>query len=145
MSHLVDAMHAYYVRTKDKTFKSEQQRADNIIRTHMNNDFDTSERPDHGEDMLSGLLLAVSRYRTYVGIHKEMSDKGYEYEIRHYEELIRGTVNGEILPAFEYLEKAIDREGEDAVLARHPELYNIVNHITTLTKELRRWQQSRSK
>lgn len=145
MSHLIDAMHAYYVRTKDKTFKSEQRRADNIIRTRMNNDFDTSEQPEHGEELLSGLLLAVSRYKTYVGIHKEMTDKGYEYEVSHYEELIRGAVNGEIEPAIGYLEDAIEREGREAVLSRHPELHNIVSQTKQLRKEFLKWQQSRSK
>ena len=140
MSHLVDAMHAYYVRIKDVTFDKEQKRTDNIIRTLTNNDFDIEDHPERGEALLEGLVLALKRFDVFTEQYEEMEKKGYDYENRHYGDNILGLMDGEIRPAMDYLDRTIMKEGEDAVLDRHPMLATTVKSIESYRKTFEEWR-----
>ena len=145
MSHMLSAMHAYYVRIKDKTFADENRRMDNVVRTTTNNDFDIEVRPEHGETLLMGLVIAVKRLEVFTEQYEEMKRKGYEYEVMHYGNIILALLTGEIRPTVSYLERVLQTEGRDAVLDRHPMLRRIIDELDNYKQTFHIWQERTSK
>lgn len=141
MSHLVADMHAYYVRVKDVTFNKEQRRVDNIVRTATNNDFDIDDHQDRGRELLNGLVLAVKRFEVFTTKYEQVEKKGYAQEMKNYKNNILGVLNSEIVPALDYLEQLLDREGREGVLEHHPMLSRIIDNIENHKTTFDQWQE----
>ena len=141
MSHLVADMHAYYVRVKDVTFSKEQRRVDNVVRTATNNDFDIDDHPDRGMELLDGLVLAVKRFEVFTAKYEQVKKKGYFQEMNNYKNNILGVLNSEIVPALDYLEQLIDREGKEGVLEHHPMLTRIIGNMENYKTTFNQWQE----
>lgn len=141
MSHLTDSMVAYYVRVKDKTFRKQNSRLDNIIRTRINNDFDLEDHDEKGEELLHDFLLSLSKFRTYADMRAKMEAKGYDYEVDRYTRLCRNVIFTEIRPALSYLCGVLLNEGRDRVLEAHPGLKRVVNNIEGILNEIGQWER----
>ena len=142
MSHLTEAMQAYYVRVQDKTFRSNQNRMDNLIRTRINNDFDLEDHTEKGEELLNGFLFALSRFRVYARRVVEMKAKEYDYEIDRYSKKCRNLLSTELRPGLSYLDRAIALEGKDAVLKRHPALVAVISNMASIENEFLTWEKA---
>ena len=140
MSHLTNAMAAYYVRVQDRTFRESQLRMDNVIRTQINNDFDLVKHEEKGEQMLDDFLLSLARFRVSVSRLAEMKEKGYDYEVDRYSKKCRNLYSTELYPCLSYLNRVIDEEGIESVLSRHPSLASIINEIDPIIKEIQEWK-----
>ncbi len=145
MSHLTMAMHGYYARMQDKTFKDSQARMDNLIRTRTNNDFDLEEHREKGEELLRGFLLALSRFRVFFNKIKEVTEKKYVYEVDRYSKQCRNLLFSVIRPTFNYLDWIIRRDGKKNVLARHPSLQFVVNDMRSLLNLILLWEKALTK
>ena len=141
MSHLTNTMVAYYARVKDKTFKKQNSRVDNIIRLRMNNDFDIEDHDEKGEQMLGGLLLSLSKFRTYARKCSEMEEKGYAYEKDRYMKLCWNVIFTEIQPALSYMERVIASKGRVNMLRDHPSLRHIVEDVEGIKNEIGQWEK----
>lgn len=141
MSHLTKTMLAYYVRVKDKTFKKQNSRVDNIIRSRMNNDFAIENCEEKGEQLLGDLLLSLSRFRTYARMCSRMEEKGYDYEIDRYTKQCWNTIFTEIMPAFGYLDRVVACKGRGNVLKVHPGLRHILENTENILKEIGQWEE----
>ena len=141
MSHLTEAMRAYYVRVQDRTFRSYQNRMDNIIRSRINNDFDLVDHPEKGEELLRDLLLSLSQFRVSARRLTEMKAKGYDYEVDRYSKKCRNLLSTVLRPGLRYLDRAISFEGKDAVLKRHPALVAVISNVGSIENEFSTWEK----
>lgn len=147
MSHLTEDMKAYYVRVKDKTFSLQQRRSDNVIRTHMNNDFalGEDEYAELGERLLADLVLNLNKYKTSKARYDEMVVKGYDYEIDRYGKQILNYISTELRPALSYMDRIVRRDGLHEVMKAHPSLLLVKDHVDELIKDFELWQGKVSK
>lgn len=147
MSHLTEAMLAYYVRVSDKTFATQQRRSDNIIRTRISNDFalDENEYKELGEKLLCDFILNLNKYKTAQTRFEEMVQKGYDYEIDKYGKQILNYMSTELRPALSYLDRIVRRDGLDEVLRTHPSLCLIKDRIPELLEDFDLWREKLSK
>lgn len=141
MSHLTNAMVAYYARVKDITFRKQNSRVDNIIRTRINNDFDLEDHDEKGEVLLGDLLLSLSRFRTYSDIRTKMEKKGYDYEENRYTRKCRNVIFTEIRPALSYLDHVVASSGRTQVLKTHPSLKHIIENVDKILSEIEEWEK----
>ena len=139
MSHLTKDMLAYYARAKDKTFESYQKRAGNIILAAIGNDFDLEEHSDVGHELLLQLPISIAQVTVYEQRLKEVTAKGYKYDINRYEKQIQNKIMSEIQPAQVFLNTLFKKEGRESVYRKYPLLKNYdENYLKELTAK---WQQ----
>lgn len=141
MSHLTDAMVAYYVRVQDRTFVESQRRSDNIIRTRINNDFDLDEHEEKGEELLRDFLLLLSRFRVTVRMLEKMKAKGYDYEVDRYSNKCRNIVSSDLRPGLTYLARVLDSDGREAVLSKYPSLAYVFENMELIISEISVWEK----
>ena len=141
MSHLTQAMIAYYDRIKDRTFSDQLNRVDNVIRTRINNDFDLEEHLEKGESLIQNFILAYSRFRVCARKIDIMKNKGYDYEVDRYVKHCQSIISTELRPALSYLDVLVKREGKEKVLIIHPNLAKTINNMNGLIVELRLWEE----
>lgn len=145
MSHLTQAMQAYYVRVEDRTFRKQHSRVDNLIRTRINNDFDLEPHDEKGEELLHGFLYSLSMFRVSARRLDEMRQKQYDYEVDRYSKRCRNILSTELRPALSYLDRVVKSEGPEAVLLRHPSLSGILANIENILNELTIWEIAQQK
>lgn len=141
MSHLTDAMLAYYVRAEDRTFCMHQKRADNILLTRIGNDYAVDASGHKGDELLSLLPLSLSQLRVYQAGLERMTSRGYDYEVDRYTKLCRNKLITEVRPALSYLSRLVAMEGEEAVLGAYPSLRPVISEMDSLTNQLTIWEK----
>ena len=145
MSHLTETMIAYYYRTKDRTFAAQQQRADNVIRSRMNNDFALTDVAEKGEELLMLLPLSLSQFGVYSARLEEVTAKGYDYEADRYTKSCRNKISTEIRPALSYLNRIIWEQGFEAVVGAHPALRHIAESMESINETITEWERQHTK
>ena len=145
MSHLTDAMIAYYVRSEDRTFKTFQRRADNIILSELDNDYSLEAFGHKGEDLLRMLPLSLSQYRVYRDRLEQVEKKGYVYEVDRYTKLCTNKITTEIRPALSYLSRVMAQNGRGTVISAFPSLSVIIDTMESINNEITLWQASHRK
>ena len=145
MSHLTDAMIAYYLRCEDRTFTMHQRRSDNIILTQIGNDYAIDASGHKGQDLLLMLPLSLSQLSVYRRRLEEFTQKGYGYEESRYTKLCFNKLSTEIRPALSYLSRLLAQEGTDAVVAAFPSLRRIIGEIDSINNDLTIWENQHRK
>lgn len=143
MSHMTAAMHAYYVRVMDRTFAQQHRRADNAIRTRLNNDFSLEAEgySEIGERLLKDFVLNYNNFKTACERYDEMVTKRYDYEIEQYGKKITNYIFSELRPALSYLDHVLKRDGREDVLKSRPALRLVIDKIDAILIELHTWSE----
>lgn len=137
MSHMTGSMYAYYVRMVDRTFAQQHRRADNAIRTRLNNDFSLEAEgySEIGERLLKDFVLNYNMFKEARDRYNEMVAKGYDYEREQYGKKMINYIYSELRPALSYLDRVLERDGRDSVLRSHPALRLVIDNVDELINE----------